>query len=441
MFDSLSQKLNKVFRDLRGFGRLSETNIKDALREIKLALLEADVNYKVVKDFIDSIKDKAIGKDVLDSITPGQQVVKIVYDEMVVLMGGDKPFVPETKKNNNRIMLVGLQGSGKTTTTAKMAEYYRKKGYNPYLVPLDIRRPAAVEQLVFLGKQLNIPVHPVGQEKNVVKIAQKAMEAAWKTENSLIIFDTAGRLHIDQELMDELLELKKIIQPQAIYLVADSMTGQDAVNSVVSFNEKLSLTGVVLTKLDGDARGGAALSIRATTGTPIVFIGVGEKIQDFELFHGDRMASRILGMGDVISLVERAQNQFDEQQMVDFEQKIKKNEINLVDFLNQLKQFRKLGPLEKILEMIPGMNNLKGLNLDEKQILYIEAIILSMTIKERLKPEIIDASRKKRIAKGSGTSVQEVNQLLNKFFMMKKMMKDIMKQKNKFTKMGGKLWR
>jgi len=441
MFDSLSQKLNKVFRDLRGFGRLSETNIKDALREIKLALLEADVNYKVVKDFIDSIKDKAIGKDVLDSITPGQQVVKIVYDEMVVLMGGDKPFVPETKKNNNRIMLVGLQGSGKTTTTAKMAEYYRKKGYNPYLVPLDIRRPAAVEQLVFLGKQLNIPVHPVGQEKNVVKIAQKAMEAAWKTENSLIIFDTAGRLHIDQELMDELSELKKIIQPQAIYLVADSMTGQDAVNSVVSFNEKLSLTGVVLTKLDGDARGGAALSIRATTGTPIVFIGVGEKIQDFELFHGDRMASRILGMGDVISLVERAQNQFDEQQMVDFEQKIKKNEINLVDFLNQLKQFRKLGPLEKILEMIPGMNNLKGLNLDEKQILYIEAIILSMTIKERLKPEIIDASRKKRIAKGSGTSVQEVNQLLNKFFMMKKMMKDIMKQKNKFTKMGGKLWR
>lgn len=440
MFDSLSQKLNKVFRDLRGYGKLSEDNIKDALREIKLALLEADVNYKVVKDFIKSVKEKSLGVEVLQSITPGQQVVKIVHDEMIELMGGAAAPI-SLRRDTNRIMIVGLQGSGKTTTAAKLAVHFRREGHKPHMVALDVQRPAAIDQLVFLGKQNDIPVTFDKSEKKVEKIAADALKRSANQGYTLDVYDTAGRLHIDDQLMDELERLKRRIEPDEILFVADAMTGQDAVNSVIAFHERLGITGVVLTKLDGDARGGAALSIRSTTGCPIRYVGVGEKMSDLELFHPDRMTSRVLGMGDVVSLVEKAQEQIDEQQMKDFEQKIKKNDITLEDFLVQMRQFRKLGPLQNIMEMIPGMNSLKGVDVDEKQLVHIEAIIQSMTKKERVYPNSIDFSRKRRIAAGSGTTMQDVNQLLKKFAMMKKMMKSFMKQKHKFAKMGGNLWR
>ncbi|RJP56692.1 MAG: signal recognition particle protein [Candidatus Auribacter fodinae] len=440
MFDSLSDKLTKVFRNLRGYGKLSESNIKDALREIKLALLEADVNYKVVKSFIDAVKEKSVGEEVLKSVTPGQQIVKIVHDEMVSLMG-NKAEALQLRAKGNRIMIVGLQGSGKTTTAAKLAVHFRKMGHKPHLAALDIQRPAAIDQLVFLGKQNNIPVTFDKNDKKVVSIAKKALEHVKNSDCTVSLFDTAGRLHIDDQLMAELEALKDVIQPHEILFVADAMTGQDAVNSVSQFNERLGISGVILTKLDGDARGGAALSIRATTGCPIRYVGLGEKVSDIELFHPDRMVSRILGMGDVVSLVEKAQAQMDEEHIKSFEEKLKKNEIDLEDFLKQIRQFRKLGPLKNIMEMIPGMNNMKGLDLDEKQFVHVEAIIQSMTLKERTHPHVIDFSRKRRIAAGSGTSMQEVNQLLKKFFIMKKMMKTVMKQKNKFTKMGGSLWR
>jgi signal recognition particle subunit SRP54 len=440
VFDSLSDKLTKVFRNLRGYGKLSESNIKDALREIKLALLEADVNYKVVKSFIDAVKEKSVGEEVLKSVTPGQQIVKIVHDEMVSLMG-NKAEALQLRAKGNRIMIVGLQGSGKTTTAAKLAVHFRKMGHKPHLAALDIQRPAAIDQLVFLGKQNNIPVTFDKNDKKVVSIAKKALEHVKNSDCTVSLFDTAGRLHIDDQLMAELEALKDVIQPHEILFVADAMTGQDAVNSVSQFNERLGISGVILTKLDGDARGGAALSIRATTGCPIRYVGLGEKVSDIELFHPDRMVSRILGMGDVVSLVEKAQAQMDEEHIKSFEEKLKKNEIDLEDFLKQIRQFRKLGPLKNIMEMIPGMNNMKGLDLDEKQFVHVEAIIQSMTLKERTHPHVIDFSRKRRIAAGSGTSMQEVNQLLKKFFIMKKMMKTVMKQKNKFTKMGGSLWR
>ncbi|MEW6534724.1 MAG: signal recognition particle protein [Candidatus Auribacterota bacterium] len=440
MFDSLSDKLTKVFRNLRGYGKLSESNIKDALREIKLALLEADVNYKVVKSFIDAVKEKSVGEEVLKSVTPGQQIVKIVHDEMVSLMG-NKAEALQLRAKGNRIMIVGLQGSGKTTTAAKLAVHFRKMGHKPHLAALDIQRPAAIDQLVFLGKQNNIPVTFDKNDKKVVSIAKQALEHVKNSDCTVSLFDTAGRLHIDDQLMAELEALKDVIQPHEILFVADAMTGQDAVNSVSQFNERLGISGVILTKLDGDARGGAALSIRATTGCPIRYVGLGEKVSDIELFYPDRMVSRILGMGDVVSLVEKAQAQMDEEHIKSFEEKLKKNEIDLEDFLKQIRQFRKLGPLKNIMEMIPGMNNMKGLDLDEKQFIHVEAIIQSMTLKERTHPHVIDFSRKRRIAAGSGTSMQEVNQLLKKFFIMKKMMKTVMKQKNKFTKMGGSLWR
>ncbi len=438
MFDSLTQKFNKIFRDLRGYGRLSESNIKDALREIKLVLLEADVNYKVVKDFIKIVKEKSVGKDILESITPGQQIVKIVHDEMISLLGGDSVPI-ELKKRDNRIMVVGLQGAGKTTTVAKFAVHCRSLGHKPIMVALDVYRPAAIDQLIFWGKQIDIPVCYMKDEKDVAKIAKRSFEMGDQLGATVYIFDTAGRLHIDQEMMNELVELKKLIQPKDIMLVADSMTGQDAVNSVVQFNERLGLTGVILSKLDGDARGGAALSIRATTGCPIRYVGVGEKVSDFELFHPDRMVSRILGMGDVVTLVEKAQSQFDEKEAVALEKKIRRNELDLSDFLNQLKQLRKLGPLENLMDMIPGMSGMKGLNVDEKQLSAVEAIIQSMTYAERSNPNIIDFSRKKRISLGSGTDVRDVNQLLKRFSMMKKMMKGM--TKNKLSRMGGKLWR
>ncbi len=440
MFESLSEKLNSVFKNLRGYGRLSEKNIKDALREIKLALLEADVNYMVVKQFVATVKEKAVGTEVLDSITPGQQVVKIVHDEIVQLMGG-QPVPVELKAKSNRIMLVGLQGSGKTTSAAKLAAYFRKKNFSPYMVALDIQRPGAMDQLAFLGKQVNVPVYLDKNEKKVVKIASRAMEDARKTEATLELFDTAGRLHIDDALMDELIALKETIRPDEILFVADAMTGQDAVNSIKIFHEKLSLTGVILTKIDGDARGGAALSIKSTTGCPIRFVGIGEKISDFDVFYPDRMASRILGMGDIVSLVEKAQEQFDEKQAIELQKKIKKNDLNLVDFLAQLRQIRKLGPLENILGMLPGMGNMKGLAVDEKELIHVEAIIQSMTMRERVNPQLIDMSRKRRIAKGSGTSLQDVNKLLKNFFAMKKMMKKFVSQTHTMKKLGGKLWR
>jgi signal recognition particle subunit SRP54 len=440
VFESLSEKLNSVFKNLRGYGRLSEKNIKDALREIKLALLEADVNYIVVKEFVEAVKEKAVGSKVLDSITPGQQIVKIVHDEIVRLMGGT-PYPVELKGKKNRIMLVGLQGSGKTTSAAKLASYFRKKGFSPFMVALDIQRPAAMDQLAFLGKQIDVPVYLDKKEKKVVKIAEQAMEKARQAEVSLELFDTAGRLHIDDALMDELISLKNTIKPDEILFVADSMTGQDAVNSIKVFHDKLSLTGVILTKIDGDARGGAALSIKSTTGCPIRFVGIGEKINDFDVFYPERMASRVLGMGDIVSLVEKAQEQFDEKQAKELQKKIKKNDLNLVDFLAQLRQLRKLGPLENILSMLPGAGNMKGLAVDEKELIHIEAIIQSMTMRERVNPQLIDLSRKRRIARGSGTSVQDVNKLLKNFFTMKKMMKKLVSQTNTMQRMGGKLWR
>ena len=342
---------------------------------------------------------------------------------------------------NEFLCIVGRSGCGKTTTSAKLAAYFRKKGHKPLLVALDVQRPAAIDQLVFLGKQLGIPVFYDKKEKNVVNIAKRSLTEIEKHNATLCIFDTAGRLHIDQDLMDELVKLKQVIDPKETLFVADAMTGQDAVSSIKEFNDKLSVTGVVVTKLDGDARGGAALSIKATTGCPIRFVGLGEKISDFDVFYPERMASRILGMGDIVSLVEKAQEEFDEKQALDLQKKIKHNEISLEDFLQQLKQIKKLGPLENILGMIPGMSNMKGLAVDDKQISHIEAIIQSMTRKERLKPQIIDVSRKRRISDGSGTSVQEVNQLLKNFTMMKKMMKKMMSQKHKLPNMGGKLWR
>lgn len=441
MFESLSEKLNGIFKNLRGYGRLSEKNIKDALREIKLALLEADVNYMVVKQFIATVKDKAVGTDVLDSVTPGQQVVKIVHDEIVNLMGGSAEPVQLRKDASNKIMLVGLQGSGKTTSAAKLAAYYRKQDFSPYMVALDIQRPAAMDQLAFLGKQIDAPVYLDKKEKKVVRIAKQAMDEARKAVAGLELFDTAGRLHIDDALMDELIALKDTIKPDEILFVADAMTGQDAVNSIKIFHEKLAITGVILTKIDGDARGGAALSIRQTTGCPIRFVGTGEKISDFDVFYPERMASRILGMGDIVSLVEKAQEQFDEKQAVELQKKIKKNDINLSDFLAQLRQLRKMGPLENIMGMIPGMGNMKGLAVDEKELVHIEAIIQSMTIRERTNPQIVDASRKRRIAHGSGTSIPEVNKLLKNFFMMKKMMKKFVSQTHTMKKLGGKLWR
>lgn len=441
MFESLSEKFNKIFRDLRGYGRLSESNIKDALREIKLALLEADVNFQVVKHFISSVKEKAIGTEVLQSITPGQQIIKIVSDEIIALLGGH-PQPIALQNGKNAVMLIGLQGAGKTTSAAKLAVYFRKKEKKaPLLVALDIQRPAAIEQLVYLGKQVDIPVYMEKNEKDVAKIARNAFSYGERISADFYIFDTAGRLHIDDQLMNELVRVKQCVNPDEILLAVDAMTGQDAVNSVAAFHELLDISGVVLTKMDGDARGGAALSIVQTTGRPIRYVGIGEKIADFDVFYPDRMASRILGMGDVVSLVEKAQEQFDEKQALAIEKKLRKNELDLADFLQQLQQFRKLGPLESILQMMPGAQNMKGLSVDEKQLIHIEAIIQSMTKKERSCPDIIDSNRKKRIALGSGTSVQEVNQLLKKFFMMKKMMKSVMKNKHKFSMMGGKSWR
>ena len=429
MFENLSNRLESVFKKLRGQARISEKNIKDAMREIRRALLEADVNYKVVKNFITHITEKAIGSEVLRSVSPAQQIVKIVHDELVELMGNAQEKIKISSSPPTILMLVGLQGSGKTTACGKLAKLFRKKGHKPLLVAADIYRPAAIEQLKVLGKQLNIPVFSIDDSKNAPDIAKKAVEEAYKIGSDFIIIDTAGRLHIDKDMMKEVVEIQKTVKPTEILFVADAMTGQDAVNVAKEFNDLLSFDGIILTKLDGDARGGAALSIRMVTGKPIKYVGVGEKLDGLEPFHPDRMASRILGMGDILSFVEKAQEVIDIEKAVELERKLRKETFTLEDFLDQLQQLKKMGSLEQLIGMIPGANKLpkQALEVDDKAMGHIEAIINSMTHKERRTPKILNGSRRKRIAKGSGTTVQEVNRLINDFKKMQNMLKQLRK--------------
>ena len=428
MFESLSEKLGRTFKKLRGQGRLTEKNIQEALKEVRMALLEADVNYKVVKKFVEDIRQSAMGKEVLDSLTPGQQVIKIVYEELIRLMGGTRQELSLTGRTPFTVMLVGLQGSGKTTTAGKLALHLRKKGRNPYLVPADIYRPAAIEQLKKLGSQLGIPVHDTDKNRKPEDTCQEALARAGAAGADILIMDTAGRLHIDDELMAELVRIKQRVSPTEILLVADAMTGQDAVNVAKHFNDLLDISGVILTKMEGDARGGAALSVKAVTDKPIKFIGVGEKLDALEPFFPDRLASRILGMGDMLSLIEKAQEEFDEKEALKLAKKLKKREFDLEDFLGQLRQLKKLGSLEQIMSMIPGLGQLKQLkNMkpDEKELGRVEAIINSMTRDERENYKIINGSRRRRIALGSGTTVQDVNRLLKNFGQTKKMMENL----------------
>ncbi|MDJ0781603.1 MAG: signal recognition particle protein [Desulfosarcinaceae bacterium] len=430
MFDNLSDKLDGVFRKLKGHGKLSEKNIADGLREVRLALLEADVNYKVVKKFIADIKARAVGQEVTASLTPGQQVVKIVNEELTALMGGQSEEIHLAGTHPVSVMLVGLQGAGKTTTAGKLATRLRKEGRKPYLVPADVYRPAAIDQLQKLAGQLGMPVFASTTDMDPVTICQQARTAAQKEGCDTLLLDTAGRLHIDDALMDELQRIRDGVKPSEILLVADAMTGQDAVNMAKAFDDALDIGGVVLSKLDGDARGGAAISIKAVTGKPIKFVGVGEKLGDLEVFHPDRMASRILGMGDVLSMIEKAQAVVDEKQAVELEKKLRKNQFTLEDFRDQMVQIRKMGSLTDLLGMIPGMNKLKqmkNLDVDEREFVRIEAMINSMTPQERQQHNIINGSRRKRIARGSGTTVQDVNRLLKNYAQVMKMMKKLNK--------------
>ena len=428
MFESLSEKLSRTFKKLKGQGRLTEKNIQEALKEVRMALLEADVNYKVVKKFVEDIRQSATGQSVLDSLTPGQQVIKIVNEELIRLMGGSRQELNLTGRTPFALMLVGLQGSGKTTTAGKLALHLRKKGRNPYLVPADIYRPAAIEQLKKLGSQLGIPVHDTDKNRKPEDTCQEALALAGTVGADILIMDTAGRLHIDDELMAELVRIKQRVSPTEILLVADAMTGQDAVNVAKHFNDLLDISGVILTKMEGDARGGAALSVKAVTDKPIKFIGVGEKLDALEPFFPDRVASRILGMGDMLSLIEKAQEEFDEKEALKLAKKIKKREFDLEDFLGQLRQLKKLGSLEQIMGMIPGLGQLKQLkNMkpDEKELVRVEAIINSMTREERENYKIVNGSRRRRIALGSGTTIQDVNRLLKNFAQTKKMMENL----------------
>lgn len=428
MFTELSDRLNGIFKTLKGKGKLSESNIQDSLKEIRMALLAADVNFKIVKNFVNEIQTRALGQEVMRSLEPGQQVVKIVHEQLIALMDNSDLNLEIHNNKLTKIMLVGLQGSGKTTASAKLANYFRKKrSALPSLVACDVYRPAAVHQLEVLGKQLDIPVLSDSSSKDVLKIAKNALDWAQKNNTSLMIFDTAGRLHIDENMMQEVKNLKDLVKPDYIFFVADAMTGQDAVTVAKEFNDLLAFDGVILTKLDGDARGGAALSIKAVTGKSVAFVGTGEKISDLEEFFPDRMASRILGMGDVLSLIEKAQDAFDEKEAEKLAQKMQKNQFTLSDFLDQLHNMKKMGPLDQLIKLIPGVNAkmLDQVKIDDKQIAHVEAIIYSMTIKEREKPQIINGSRRIRIAKGSGTSVQEVNRLLKQFDQMKSMMKNM----------------
>jgi signal recognition particle subunit SRP54 len=428
MFENLSDKLNAVFKKLKGHGKLTDKNIEEGLREVRMALLEADVHYSVVKRFISDIKDRSLGQEVMSSLTPGQQVVKIVNEELTELMGG---MIEELNLSGSvpvSVMLVGLQGSGKTTTAGKLAVFLRKKGRKPYLVPADVYRPAAIDQLNKLGQQLSVPVFPSSPDMDPVQICQEARTAAHQTGCDTVLIDTAGRLHIDDVLMEELRRIKAAVNPADILLVADAMTGQDAVNIAKSFNDTLDIGGVVLTKMDGDARGGAALSIKSITDKPIKFIGVGEKLSDLEAFHPDRMSSRILGMGDVLTIIEKAQAVVDEKKAAELEKKLRKNAFTLEDFRDQMMQIRKMGSMSDLIKMIPGMGNikqLKNMEVDEKELVKIEAIINSMTPQERRQHTLIKGSRRKRIAKGSGTSVQDINKLLKNYTQVMKMIKKL----------------
>lgn len=422
-FEGLSARLQEITRKIRGKARITESDLKEMLREVKLALLEADVNYKIVKDFIAVVQEKALGQDVLKSLTPGQQVVKVVKDELVELLGGTESKVQFTPNPPTIIMLVGLQGSGKTTTAGKLANLLRKQGKSPLLVACDVYRPAAIKQLQVVGAQLNIPVYANENEKNVVKIAKQAKEIAISKLNDVVILDTAGRLQIDETLMQELKDIKSNIKPHEILLVVDAMTGQEAVNIAEKFNEDLGIDGVVLTKLDGDMRGGAAISVKKVTGKPIKFAGTGEKLNEIEEFHPDRMASRILGMGDVLSIIEQAEVAFDKEEAEKLEKKLRKNkDLDLNDYLAQLKQVKKMGSFSSILKMIPGMSKY-NINVDDKEFSRIEAIISSMTNEERENPKLLNASRRIRIAKGSGTEVQDINKFMKSFEVTQSMMK------------------
>ncbi len=425
-FESLSEKLSMAFKKLKGKGVVTEKDIKESMRDIKLALLEADVNFKVVKEFIGRVSERAMGSAVMESLTPGQQIVKIVNDELTALMGGENARIEFGKKTPAVVLLAGLQGAGKTTFCAKLAGHMRKKhNKRPLLVACDIYRPAAIRQLEVVGKQIDIPVFKMEDCKDAVTIAKSAIEHAKAHGNDFVIIDTAGRLHIDDLLMQELEDIKTAVSPEEILLVIDAMTGQDAVNIAESFNSRLQITGVIMTKLDGDTRGGAALSVKAVTGKPIKFVGVGEKLSDIEEFHPERMASRILGNGDVLSLIEKAQQTIDDKSAAALEEKLRKNQFDLNDFLEQLQQMKKMGPLSQLVKMLPGVNTkaLENVDIDDRRMVRVEAIIQSMTMKERQNPSVINASRRKRIAAGSGNNVQEVNQLLKQFEQMQKMMK------------------
>jgi signal recognition particle subunit SRP54 len=430
MFEKLQERLDGIFKKVKGYGKLSESNIKDSLREVRIALLEADVNYKVAKDFLEKVKEKAMGEEVLTSITPGQKFVKIVYDEMCELLGNANKPLDVSGSPPVPVMLLGLQGSGKTTTAGKLALYLRKKGRRPLLVPTDVYRPAAIQQLAKIGSQLGIESYAPAEGADPVQICQEAKAYAMKKGFDTLIVDTAGRLHIDEDMVNELIRQKKLLNPRETLLVVDAMTGQDAVNMAKAFDEKVAIDGVILTKLDGDARGGAALSVRAVTGKYIKFIGIGEKLDAIEVFYPDRMASRILGMGDVVSLVEKAQEVFDEKKAQEFERKLRKDEFTLEDFREQIKQMKKLGSMESVIGMIPGLSKFKGaidFSEAEKEVKRTEAIINSMTTKERLYPHLIDGSRRVRIAKGSGLRVQDVNELLKRYLETKKMIRKFAK--------------
>ena len=441
VFEGLAERLQNTFKKLRGHGKLSESDVNEAMREVRMALLEADVNFKVVKDFVKRIKERAVGQEVMSSLTPAQHVIKIVNEELTELMGGTQSRIMISPKPPTVIMLVGLQGAGKTTTAGKLARMLKKQGKNPLMVAGDIYRPAAIKQLQVLGEQLLIPVFSKGNEVSPVQIAEEAIAHAKSYANDVVIIDTAGRLHINEQLMDELKSIKRTVQPHEVLLVVDAMTGQDAVNVAEAFNNDLGIDGTILTKLDGDARGGAALSIKAVTGCPIKFAGMGEKLDALEPFHPDRMASRILGMGDVLSLIEKAQSTFDMEQAEELERKMRKDDFTLDDFLMQMQQVRKMGSFEQILGMIPGMGSIKKqlgeIDFDGKEIRQIEAIIRSMTPKERRDISIINGSRRKRIAVGSGTRVQDVNKLLKQFAEARKMMKKMRSMKNSKRGLGG----
>jgi signal recognition particle subunit SRP54 len=435
MFSQLGDKLQDIFKDLRGHGTISETNINDALRQVRLALLEADVDFQVAKKFIARIREKALGEEVLRSVTPGQQIVKIFHDELTTLLGGDA--APLNLEKPARILIVGLNGAGKTTSAAKLANYLKKQGRAPLLIACDLQRPAAIEQLATLGRQVSVPVYtPQPNEKNVRAAAAASIAWAAEQNGNVQIFDTAGRQEIDTALIEEIKQLKEFLQPQEVLLVADAATGQQAVSVATHFNDALQITGIVLTKLDGDARGGAALSMREVTQRPIKFAGVGEKLDQFELFVPDRLAGRILGMGDIVGLVEKAAEAIDEEEAARLEKKLRTASFDFNDFLAQFKMMRKLGPLENILGMLPGMSNVPGLSVDEKRLKRTEAIVLSMTNQERSRPDILNARRRQRIARGSGSTVTQVNDLLQRFNQMRKMMKSTGKMKRMMAQMA-----